>query len=149
MAMRTVFGVDFKRPFYNEVEIEFVWNKGLNINQARKNVVAVHEAYSRLFPEKRILEISSKSLQPEGMLLSAFKLQKYVPTLDKSLAVENIYQGGKIFETGGPFWIFMIVQQDRRKKTGDYIRLEMLSDSILRQKHIHRSYMILSIIGFT
>lgn len=103
MAVRPVFEVKLDKPFYNEVEVEFVWNKGLNINQRRKNVVAVHEAYNCAFPEKKVLEISSKSLQPEGLLLSAFKLQKYIVTLDKYLAVENIYQGGKIFENGGPF----------------------------------------------
>ncbi len=103
VAVRPVFEVNFVKPFYNEVDVEFVWNKGLNINQKRKNVVAVLEAYNCSFPEKKVLEISSKSLQPEGLLLSAFKLQKYIVTLDKYLAVENIYQGGKIFEKGGPF----------------------------------------------
>lgn len=103
MAVRPVFEVNFEKPFYDEVDVEFVWNKGLNINQRRKNVVAVHAAYNCSFPEKKALEISSKSLQPEGLLLCAFKLQKYMPTLNKSLAVENIYQGGKIFENGGPF----------------------------------------------
>ncbi len=103
MAVRPVFEVTSKKPFFKEAEVEFVWNKGLNINQRRKNVVAVHNAFNGLYPEKRILEISSKSLQSEGLPLSAFKLRKYVATLDRPLEVENIYQGGKIFENGGPF----------------------------------------------
>ena len=103
MATRPVFEISFTAPYYTEQNTDFTWNKGLNINQRRKNVIALHEAYKEKFPTKEVLEISSKSLQADGLPLSAFQLQKYVPTLKKTLAVENLYQGGKIFEKGGPF----------------------------------------------
>lgn len=102
MATRPVFEIGYSAPYYFEQPIDFVWNKGLNINQKRKNVVALHDAYKTKFPTKYILEISSKSLQEDGLPLSAFKLQKFVPSLQKALPVENIYQGGKVFENGGP-----------------------------------------------
>lgn len=102
MATRPVFEIGYSAPYYIEQPIDFVWNKGLNINQKRKNVIALHEAYRTKFSTKHILEISSKSLQADGLPLSAFKLQKYVPSLQKTLPVENIYQGGKVFENGGP-----------------------------------------------
>lgn len=102
MATRPVFEIGYSAPYYFEQPIDFVWNKGLNINQKRKNVIALHESYTTKFPTKYILEISSKSLQEDGLPLSAFKLQKFVPSLRKALPVENIYQGGKIFENGGP-----------------------------------------------
>lgn len=102
MATRPVFEIGYSAPYYIEQHIDFVWNKGLNINQKRKNVIALHEAYKAQFPTKCVLEISSKSLQEDGLPLSAFKLQKFAPSLQKTLPVENIYQGGKVFENGGP-----------------------------------------------
>lgn len=102
MATKPVFEIGYSAPYYIEQHIVFVWNKGLNINQKRKNVIALHEAYKTQFPTKFVLEISSKSLQEDGLPLSAFKLQKFVPSLQKALPVENIYQGGKVFENGGP-----------------------------------------------
>ena len=103
MATRPVFETSLSVPYYVEQYTDFVWNMGLNINQKRKNVIALHEAYKVKFPTKNVLEISSKSLQEDGFPLSAFKLQKFVPSLQRTLPVENIYQGGKVFENGGPF----------------------------------------------
>lgn len=102
MASRPVFETNFSAPYYTEQPIDFVRNKGLKINQKRKNIVAIHEAYKAKAPTKKVLEISSKSLQEEGLPLSAFRLQKFVPSLNKTPATENIYQGGKIFENDGP-----------------------------------------------
>lgn len=102
MANRPVFEICEAAPFFYELMIDFVWNKGQSISQKHKNVTALHSSYTERFPGKKVLEISSRSLQPEGLPLSAFKLQKYVPGLRKTLPVENLYQGGKVFEFGGP-----------------------------------------------
>ena len=118
MAKRPVFEVNLKAPYFKEVNVDFVWNKGLNINQKRKNVVAVHNSYNDIFPENKVLEISSKSLQEQGLPLSAFKLQKYVASLDKKMAVENLYQGGKIFENGGPYLDMYEFTARQAKKDG-------------------------------
>lgn len=72
MATRPVFEIGYSAPYYIEQPIDFVWNKGLNINQKRRNVIALHESYKTKFPTKHILEISSKSPQEDGLPLSAF-----------------------------------------------------------------------------
>lgn len=44
MATRPVFEIGYSAPYYIEQPIDFVWNKGLNINQKRKNVIALRES---------------------------------------------------------------------------------------------------------
>jgi len=103
MAVRPVF-VPGKRK--NEADVfmtEFQWNSGMSASQKRKNIDALHEAFMKRFPEKKVLEISSKSRQDLGIKLSAFNLQKFVPELEKSIPVECVYQGGKVFSGAGPF----------------------------------------------
>ncbi|MBQ8830788.1 MAG: hypothetical protein IJ017_04260 [Oscillospiraceae bacterium] len=103
MATRPVFVPFKKAPFVSAYSTEFEWNPGLSISQKLRNVDALHNAYSRRFPGKKILEISSKSLEPEGVMLSVFNLKKYVPVLDRRVPVECVFQGGKVFRIGGPF----------------------------------------------
>jgi len=103
MAQRPVFAPRKSKPYVNVFNPEFVWNSGLSASQKKKNVVALHEAFNARFPEKKVLEISSKSDEKLGVALSAFNLKKYVPELDKSVNVECIYQGSKVFAVGGPY----------------------------------------------
>lgn len=100
------------RPFYRPLEkfvgyktfdsAPFEWHGGFAVSQKQKNVVALHDAIRKVFPSARPLEISSKSLQPLGVSLSAFNL-----TLDLNgtkCSVESVFQSGKVFEDGvGPF----------------------------------------------
>lgn len=103
MSQRPVF-VPHKRAPYSDVFMtEFVWNSGLSASQKKKNVVALHQAFNARFPEKKVLEISSKSLEDLGVKLSAFNLTKFVPSLGKAVNVECIYQGSKVFAVGGPY----------------------------------------------
>ena len=103
MAQRPVYKVKDIKPFYECQMVDFTYNRGLSVTQKRKNVAAIHEAYHKKYPKDRVLEISTKSLQPIGISLSAFNLLKYVPSIKKSIPVENVYQGGKVFEQSGPF----------------------------------------------
>jgi len=103
MAKRPVFVTKEKIPFYETLDVEFIWNRGLAKSQKQKNVKAIHEEFFRQMPEKKVLEISSKSMQEGGTRLSAFSLKKFVPELGKSLPVECVYQAGKVFEHGGPY----------------------------------------------
>ena len=103
MASRPVFIPSIRKPYYNSVDVEFVYNKGLAPTQKIKNVLALHEAYEKAYPGKKILEISSKSQQEGGKELSAFNLMIYVPSLGRSVTVECAYQGGKVFAAGGPY----------------------------------------------
>lgn len=81
----------------------FIWNKGLAISQKKKNITALHDAFQQRFPDRKILEISSKSMQELGIKLSAFNLKKFVPELNTSVPLECIFQGGKVFNAGGPY----------------------------------------------
>lgn len=103
MAQRPVFVPFKKAPFTDVFMTEFAWNSGLSVSQKRKNIVDLHQAFQQRFPERKVLEISSKSLQELGVKLSAFNLKKYVPSLGKSIPVECIFQGGKVFSGGGPY----------------------------------------------
>ena len=103
MAERPVYVTTTKTPYVTVYKPEFTWNAGLNKVQKQKNIVALHDAFKRMSPESNVLEISSKSLQPLGIKLSAFNLPKYVPSLGKSVPLECVFQGGKIFAAGGPY----------------------------------------------
>lgn len=74
-----------------------------------------------VYAVKRVLEISSKVMQPGGEELSAFFLTKYVPNLNKSIPVEFVFQSGKVFQNGGPYLDLMTatpreVKRDERLK---------------------------------
>ncbi len=103
MAERPVYVTTMKAPYVTVYKPEFTWNPGQSASQKKKNIAALHEAFNRMVPESNVLEISSKSLQPLGVKLSAFNLPKYVPSLDKSVSLECVYHGGKIFAAGGPY----------------------------------------------
>lgn len=103
MANRPVFSASSKAHHVDVFPVEFVWNKGLAPSQKQKNIVAIHEGFKRRFPERKVLEISSKSLTSLGVKLSAFNLKKYVSSIGKYVPVECIYQGSKVFAAGGPF----------------------------------------------
>lgn len=103
MAMRPVFAPGKRKNEADVFMTEFVWNSGLSASQKRKNVTALHEAYMRRFPDRKVLEISSKSTEKLGVALSAFNLMKVVPSLGKSVPVECVFQGGKVFAAGGPY----------------------------------------------
>ena len=103
MANRPVFSASSKAHHVDVFPVEFIWNKGLAPSQKQKNIVAIHEGFKQRFPERKVLEISSKSLNPLGVKLSAFNLKKYVSSIGKYVPVECIYQGSKVFAAGGPF----------------------------------------------
>ena len=103
MACRPVFVPSQRRNEADVYMTEFVWNSGMAVSQKRKNITALHQAFGQRFPERKILEISSKSLQPLGVELSAFNLTKMVPSLGKAVPLECVFQGGKVFAAGGPY----------------------------------------------
>jgi len=103
MANRPVFIPKLTVPYYFIWNGEFEWNRGLSASQKQKNVTALHKAFTMCYPSKKVLEISSKSMQEGGVELSAFSLKKLVPSLGKAVPVENVYQAGKYFAKGGPY----------------------------------------------
>lgn len=129
MAQRPVFMPNNFKPYSTEWMVEFSFNAGFAPSQKQKNIVALHKGFEEEFPGKKVLEISSKSLQPEGVLLSAFNLKKFVPSLGRALPVENIYHAGKVFEHGGPY-------------------LDLLEKTARESKKDERTHMSGEIIGF-
>lgn len=103
MTIRPVFSVEEKIPFYKTNNVSFKWTNGYSKPQKQKNIQAMHSAYLSQNPKKKVLEISSKSLQELGTKLSAFFLMKYVPSLERQVSVECVFQAGKVFEKGGPY----------------------------------------------
>lgn len=84
------------------VDIDFNWIPGMSLGQAHKRVVSFHQAIQSKLAIRRVLEISSKSLDGLGIALSAFNLQ-FIFRNGLKTSVESAYQGGKKFLGGGPF----------------------------------------------
>ena len=103
MANRPIYMPKNAAPYRTLYSAEFTWNSGLSASQKKKNITALHESFAAHFPDKKVLEISSKSMQEGGVELSAFNLKKFVPSLGRSLPVEVIYHAGKVFKNGGPY----------------------------------------------
>lgn len=101
-----------KRPIYIprkdgklsviEKEVEFNWFPGMSKTQKQKSISSMHKAAERknITP---ILEISSKSESELGVNLSAFNLCITTKRHKKTFSVESAFQGGKIFQGGGPY----------------------------------------------
>lgn len=116
MAQRPVFIPISHLPFYQRVDVEFTFNRGLSAAQKRRNIDAIHQAFLRRYPDKIPLEVSSKSLNPLGVNLSAFNLKKQICSLKIEIPVENVYQGGKKFVHGGPYTELYYVSPKEAKR---------------------------------
>ena len=102
MATRPCYRPLEKFVGYRTVEsAPFTWAGGFAFSQKQKNVVALHDAIHRIDPAAKVLEISSKSLQPLGVSLSAFNLK--FPYNGAECSVEAAFQASKVFEGVGPF----------------------------------------------
>ena len=128
MARRPVFAVgDQFRPVYRR-DVEFLWFAGMSDAQKRRCIDSLHEAYMTRFPGQKVLEISSKSRQALGVKLSAFNLTKFVPSLGRSVPVECVFQGGKVFWDGvGPFtemygWLPIDARRDPRLRSSGPVK---------------------------
>ncbi len=116
MAVRPVYIPKSSAPFYDIVNIEFKWNGGFAVSQKQKNIKAIHDGFRLIYPNANPLEISSKSQLETGVKLSAFNLMKYVPELDRSIPVENVYQAGKVFENDCQYTDLMLVSPKEAKR---------------------------------
>lgn len=131
MALRPIFIPVFSgTSLVDTIMTEFEWVPGLSRSQKIKNVKNLHEEFSKKndFPLEKILEVSSKSINPMGNDLSAFNLYIFNESLKRNISVESAYQGSKVFENGGPFIdIYKKTsvdskKDDRLKKSGNIIK---------------------------
>jgi hypothetical protein len=101
MAKRPVFIAKNVFPYFEIQEMEFQYHSGFAVSQKQKSIKELHTIYAEKCPGKKILEISTKSTEGEGISLSAFNLT--VNINGKDIPIECAYQGSKKFENGGPF----------------------------------------------
>jgi hypothetical protein len=91
----------------------------MSLQQKQKCVSELHGAAAAAGLE-RILEVSTRSTEPLGASLSAMNLTLSVPDLGR-IPVECVFQGGKVFERGGPFTDLLAVPA-RAAKRDDRLR---------------------------
>jgi hypothetical protein len=102
MAERPIFVPSPDTPeLVKEILCQLEWNPGFAPVQKKKNVEALHAAAAKrgFYP---LLEVSTKSESPLGQFLSAFNLKVHTSKFG-DIPMELAFQGGKVFEHGGPF----------------------------------------------
>ena len=98
MAYRPVFYGDAFG--YKKHMIDFEFFTGFSLSQKQKSIQSLHNSIIRTFPERKILEVSSKSFDEIGRQASAFNLNVTLKS-GKEFSVEQIFQGSKKFRRGG------------------------------------------------
>lgn len=117
MAKRICFiSTPYEQPVFKEIEIEFKYYSGFAVSQKQKSIVELHNTINKLCPNLRVLEVSTKSLDPLGVALSAFNLSFYNDLKNKEYPLENIFQSSKVFEFGGPYRDLLNVQPKDAKR---------------------------------
>ena len=102
MAIRPVFLVSDTEPYFESKLTEFQFYSGFSDTQKRKSIDSLHQAFLKNNPNKKILEISSKSENDLGVKLSAFNL--IIETKSgRKYSVESAFQASKVFQKGGPY----------------------------------------------
>jgi len=120
MAERPIFSWSSDPEHLVEVTpVEFEWHPGFSRAQAQRSIRSLHEAAAARGVEP-VLEISSSSLDVNGVRLSAFNLELRLPDGRQS-TVECAYQGSKVFSGGGPF-TDLYDKTSREAKKDDRIR---------------------------
>lgn len=116
MANRPVYIALEESPYVGCINVDFKFYNGFSDKQKILSIRSLHAAFLNLFPEKSVLEISTKSETPLGVKLSAFNLPVKIPNSDKFTVLESAYQGSKVFEGGGAFTDIMLKNPRAAKK---------------------------------
>lgn len=119
MAIRPVYVSKTEFPYYEEKKIEFKYFNGFSVTQKQKSFLSLHEAFLNKNYDKKILEVSTKSNEKIGKMLSAFSLM--IHTKKREYSVECAFQGSKVFENGGPY-IDLLNKTSREAKKDDRIK---------------------------
>ncbi|EIV8656334.1 hypothetical protein MA790_004589 [Vibrio parahaemolyticus] len=98
-----------------EKAIDFKWHPGMAKSQKQKSVSELHSS-AKLLGINNILEISSKSLDELGILLSAFNLSFVTKKHNHKITVESAFQGSKVFKRGGPYKDLYLADSRTSKK---------------------------------
>ena len=134
MAERPIFiPIDSGAHLVKEEMVSFEWDAGMAISQAQKRIQKLHAASREQCGLQNLLEISSKSLDPIGVELSAFNLS--INHKGQFSTVESMFQGSKVFKHGGPFTELLfeksiVAKKDPRiRESGPLIGFELKSES--------------------
>lgn len=118
MAKRSVFISKEVYPYFEEIHVEFEWFGGFALSQKRKCEVGLHKNFLLQYPEYKVLEVSSSSLQSLGKRLSAMNLWK--KTKEGITSVESAFQSSRIYRKGsdkvGPFPEYLFLPGKECKK---------------------------------
>lgn len=118
MAERPIFIPRGDKVGVIEKSLAFTWFAGFAAVQKQKSIQALHEAAKREDCES-VLEISSKG-EELGQKFSAFALT-YATEEGKGYCIENLFQGSKVFESGGPYYD-LYDKKPREAKRDDRLR---------------------------
>ncbi|HDR9473301.1 DarT1-associated NADAR antitoxin family protein [Burkholderia multivorans] len=104
MAERPIFTPTLSGPLLVSTHhVEFQWFPGMAKSQAQKSIDSLHEQARKQLHVDRVLEISSKSRDDDGVRLSAFNLMIKTVRYEREFSLECAYQASKVFQRGGPF----------------------------------------------
>jgi len=101
MANRPIYYSLNVPPFYEKCDNQFEFHPGFSTSQKQKNIRGLHDSYLQQYPKRNILEISSKSEEKLGVMLSAFNLK--LTRHNHIYTVETAFQGSKVFENGAQY----------------------------------------------
>ena len=96
-ATRPVFVPDASGVLVREELIPFTWHPGMALAQVQRSLDSLHEeaAITGLTP---LLEVSTRSRNPLGVRLSAFRLRLHTTATSEPVTVEAAFQSSKLFE---------------------------------------------------
>ena len=95
MAEKSVFISKPYYPFFEEIRVQMDWFGGFALSQKRKCETGLHKNFLNCYPDHRILEVSSSSLNELGCLLSAMNLKKN--TAHGMTTVESAFQSSRVY----------------------------------------------------
>jgi hypothetical protein len=103
MACRPIFlPASAADNYVRVIDVTFTWHAGLSRQQKQRSISSFHEAARSILTLTAPFEISTKSECSVGRALSAFNLS-FQEADGRSLCVESLFQGSKVFESGGPY----------------------------------------------
>ncbi|WP_428121917.1 DarT1-associated NADAR antitoxin family protein [Candidatus Poriferisodalis sp.] len=102
MASRPVFVPSVNGGLVIEHAVEFQWFPGFAVAQKQRSVASLHRSATEQLGLDKVLEVSTKSMDPFGTRLSAFNLSVRIDAEPSPVLLEAAYQGSKVFESQDP-----------------------------------------------
>ena len=133
MAEKIIF-LESDRDYYLEDYITYEYYSGFAVSQKQKCIKSLHSSTKEKYPEKKILEISTKSTTELGVKLSAFNLLFFHEELQENRHIENVFQSSKVFENGGPYRDLLNVspkdakKDERLKNSGKLVAFDLYGE---------------------